>query len=252
MNEGTRRNKRIFWTRLDVIIILIILGGLFALFFPVYLRMNEVFKKNSCESNMKEIGTALALYYGDFNSTLPSSYLIGKDSSWNAVRCRDFARFGWTDYLLPYMKHKDVLWCPSDPLRVADPAKRTGDIGTSYYWKAAVDRAWFGGTDPDGKKWVCRKVDDYKYDADQVIFYERASWHWEEEDKGLSEGVRIICTFLDSHVSVKLLSTAGNAVGSSDPVCIGEPAWFNYDFLKNKQLSKDYHYDPRVYGDNLE
>lgn len=237
-----------------------------AILFPVFARAREAARKSSCQSNMKELGTALSLYYGDYDATLPSSVLYGGSKNWNS---RNFVYFAKNQGVLPpppgvgvngtpqswpmvfykYMLNKDIIWCPSDPVRRNDPS-----AAVSYYYKAAVDCAWYGG--PASKGPVCKKEGDFNFPADQIVFYEHNGWHWGDASKGLANGVTINCLFLDGHIAYKRISSSGYTV-SENPEPLprsgyGEPAWFNYDYANSSAPTVPAAlWNPRQYGDNL-
>jgi hypothetical protein len=213
---------------------------------------------------MKELGTALLLYINDYDAVLPSSVLYARSKMWNKSNFIKFAKlrgnlpptFGnktgnsWPMLLYPHMRNKDIIWCPSDPNR-NDSKYGAKIVAVSYYYKAAVDAAWFGG--PGGKGPVCRKEGDFAFPADQIIFYEHNGWHWGDQNKGLANGVTINCTFMDGHVQAKRIKSSGYTAEENPPEplpkCgIGEPAWFNYDFDKRSgntsESTRSYGYQP--------
>lgn len=250
-----------------VVIIIGILVVVAAIFFPIYQRTFQRTdhygnRKPSCQNNLKELGISIALYYGDFDATLPSSILYGGSKTWKSS---DFMYFAgkegtlpppaatathptWPMLLYSYMKNKDIVWCPSDLDRREDE-----NAVVSYYWKAAIDRAWYG----DAKVKPSRKEGDFDFPADQIIMYERAGWHWGDADKGFADGVTINCLFLDGHVSSRRIANSGYGASENPPTPlpksgVGEPAWFNYDFMTPGAKSvKGQHWDPKVWGDSL-
>lgn len=232
------------------------------------------YSRPSCQRNMKELGTALALYMGDYDGMLPSSGLNGS-KVWNPA---DFTRFAtkrgilpppansqnttWPMLLHTHMKNTDIIWCNHGRQQkvlfweryIADkpPASPAPNTTVSYWYKAAVDAAWFGG--PDGKGSKYRKESDFKYPADQIIFYENAGWHWGEENKGLVDGVTVNVTYLDGHVSAERIVDSGQLPERPDPTAPGEPAWNNFDLKKfkpAKNAARSRYWDPSIYGDAM-
>lgn len=226
----------------------------------------------SCHANIKEMGTALAIYCDDYHGAMPSSAVYG-GKTWDAGMYEHFATLhGVTPppdnaknptlamLLYPTTKNKDIIWCPSlfhkprnflgIPLRDAELSPPTGpDARISYYYKASIDRAWFGGHDAKGK-WSCRLDSDYKSPNNQVVFYENTGRHWNDDGKGLSNGVTINVVFMDGHADARIIVDAGNPKGNSDPLAPGEPAWFNSNFIHNN-LGTGYFFDPRSECDDL-
>lgn len=231
----------------------------------------EAALKSSCQSNMMELALAFELYVSDYNNILPSSYLYGRSKTWNKEHFKAFAsrrgmiptrpyiagNFSWPMLLYPHMKNKDIMWCPSDTSVKNDPAARV-----SYYWKAAIDAAWYGG--PDGKGPICRRLGDLDYPADQIILYERVGWHSGDADKGLVDGVTINVAWVDGHVSAKRITNSGYTSDEvpAEPLPksgVGEPAWYNFDFENSGEyswgsrsnLSTAQLWNPHIYGDSL-
>jgi len=226
----------------------------------VWERAREAERKSSCQNNLKELGLALAMYHSDYDSTLPSSVLYGHTKTWSKKSFKAFASsrgtlppprnaryMSWPMVLYAHLRNADVIWCPSDP--------DSGGKRVSYYYKAAVDAAWYGG--PKGRGLACRKEGDFDFPADQIVFYERNGWHSASASKGLTDGVRINCTFLDSHVAFKEIQDSGYTAAQrpAEPLPksgVGEPAWFNYSFgERNSRFSRGANWNPRVWGDRL-
>jgi prepilin-type processing-associated H-X9-DG protein len=238
-----------------VLIIVLFVGG--AVMYAVLTRSRETDHRVSCQSSLKEVGLYLQMYCDDYGGMLPSSALTG-GTTWSQAKYWAFATLrgilpppqdslwvSWPMVLYPFMKNRDNIWCPQDTSRRDDP-----NATVSYWYKAAVDRAWFGGKDAGGK-WSCKRLQDFKFPAEQIAFYEHTGWHWGDEKMGLSEGAAINVVFLDGHVKAVKLRSAGNAVGESDPVAPGEPGWFAYDCQKKQPLGVGTYFDPRTCGDRL-
>jgi hypothetical protein len=209
--------------------------------------------KAACQNNLKRLGLALQQYTEDYDGTLPSSYLCGQSPTWNK---KDFERFAsirgtrppmknpssqtWPMLLEPYLKYRACLWCPYDPADQNDPNARV-----SYYWKAAIDRAWYGGY---------RKLNDFAFQADQILFYERKNWHY--GSCGLADGNMVHCGYLDTHVRNVCISQSGFRASEKDPGPLpkncGEPAWFNYSMGNKKpQISKGRNWNPKIWADKM-
>ena len=262
-----RRNKRGF-TLIELLVVIAIIAILAAILFPVFARAREAARKSSCQSNMKELGTALALYHSDYDAMLPSSLLVNPGASYSVWVEADYKYFGtrrgvlpprpnvkqtWASLLYPQMKNHDIIWCPSDGGRNDQDANAI----VSYWYKAAADRAWFGD---GGSTWTCRKDGEFEYPADQIVFYEHSGWHWGDQSKAFNEGVTLNATFIDGHVKqIRLKKAAGN--NKNDGAAAGEPCYYNYvnldpqnpgntAFTPTWVASPGTHLDPRYYSDN--
>lgn len=195
----------------------------------------------SCLNNLKEQALAVQVYWNDFDGKLPSSALVSGSKKWNK---NDFAVFGggsgallplpevkrqtYTQVIYDYMKNKDIGSCPNDPMKDVAGAQ------SSYWWKTAVDKAWYGV----GCKKKCQDEKDYAYNADQILLYEHREYH--NGGVSLRDGAQINVVYMDSHVKNITLKNAT----SGDPVNLlaaedGEPMYYNaqYDGETYRNLS---------------
>ena len=108
------RNKRGF-TLIELLVVIAIIAILAAILFPVFSQAREQARKTSCMSNLKQIGTAIAMYSQDWDERYP--YF-----QWSADGLHHGEMF---PYLLqPYIKNWDIFVCPSD-----------GDkFNTEWFW----------------------------------------------------------------------------------------------------------------------
>lgn len=259
------------FTLIELLVVIAIIAILAAILFPVFARAREAARKASCQSNMKEIGLAVQLYQGDYEAMMPSSSLCVSNpaSPVSTFSPAGFAFFAckrgsigatsypghatWATLLYPHMKNKDIIWCPSDPVK-----DETYNATISYFWKASIDYAWFGG--PYGTP-VCRKDGDYEFPANQILFYEHNGWHWGDASRNLGDNVTINCTFMDGHVQPKRIRDTGNLPTTTpSPYSLGgEPQWYNHSYYSpGTPVDGAYYYsvgevswNPQKYGDNL-
>lgn len=69
---ATKNMKRAF-TLIELLVVIAIIAILAALLFPVFSRAKEAAKKTSCLANLRQIGTAVTLYLGDFDDRYPQT-----------------------------------------------------------------------------------------------------------------------------------------------------------------------------------
>ncbi len=96
------------FTLIELLVVIAIIAVLAALLFPVFAQAREKARQTACLSNLKQVGTALALYVQDFDEVFPKAEFWGGGSfseyySWSSRRC-----------LQPYLKNVGVYRCPSD------------------------------------------------------------------------------------------------------------------------------------------
>ena len=80
--------KRAF-TLIELLVVIAIIAILAAILFPVFNQAKEAAKKTSDLSNVKQLGTAMALYLADYDDLYPTAY--GRDNA---------GVWGWTRLML--------------------------------------------------------------------------------------------------------------------------------------------------------
>ena len=96
-----RRTRKAF-TLIELLVVIAIIAILAAILFPVFARAREKARTASCQSNLKEIGLAFAMYRTDYDDRSP---VIGVLVS--GLWCR------WACQVYPYIKNTQIFTCPS-------------------------------------------------------------------------------------------------------------------------------------------
>lgn len=127
------------FTLIELLVVIAIIAVLAAILFPVFARAKEAAKKTSCLSNLKNIGTAFAMYQSDNDDYFPNTNVKGL---WTGKRFRK--------PIMPYLgialqetapgsynmkSISGLLYCPSDP------TKSSFDY-TSYSYVSSLYRPW--------------------------------------------------------------------------------------------------------------
>jgi prepilin-type N-terminal cleavage/methylation domain-containing protein/prepilin-type processing-associated H-X9-DG protein len=105
--------KRIGFTLIELLVVIAIIAILAAILFPVFAQAREAARKASCQSNLKQIGSAWIMYVQDYdeksNNNTWNSSTFGEDPAGGREVRQIFGQ-----RLQPYMKNYNALLCPSD------------------------------------------------------------------------------------------------------------------------------------------
>lgn len=141
--------RRSAFTLIELLVVIAIVAILAAILFPVYARVKEKAKQTTCVSNMRQIGTAFAMYGIDYDDRLPDrrdlkTSLPGGYRPWTSWPPSD-PRAGWAAVVLrPYTKSDAIFSCPSMEGSVVGETvsvKQATTFGTfTRYWLWRFDR----------------------------------------------------------------------------------------------------------------
>lgn len=91
--------KRKAFTLVELLVVIVILGLLFALLLPSLQGVWKTFKRTQCATNLNRIGQAYGMRVSDER--------LGRVGSLRV--------YGWPGFLLPYLENNaDTLICPED------------------------------------------------------------------------------------------------------------------------------------------
>lgn len=93
------------FTLIELLVVIAIIAILAAILFPVFARARENARKASCQSNLKQIGTALRMYAQDYDE------LNLRRRPSGTAPTSEF----WYGPVQSYMKNTQILRCPSYP-----------------------------------------------------------------------------------------------------------------------------------------
>jgi prepilin-type N-terminal cleavage/methylation domain-containing protein/prepilin-type processing-associated H-X9-DG protein len=118
--------KQSAFTLIELLVVIAIIAILAAILFPVFAQAKEAAKKTTCISNLKQIGTAMFLYAGDQDDTLPNATFTplgaGREGGWMYYEnfpANEATHIGdgfvpKKGSIYPYVKSEEVFICPSD------------------------------------------------------------------------------------------------------------------------------------------
>jgi prepilin-type N-terminal cleavage/methylation domain-containing protein/prepilin-type processing-associated H-X9-DG protein len=155
------------FTLIELLVVIAIIAILAAILFPVFARAREKARQASCQSNEKQIGTAMAMYRTDYDETnvrhqsgpcsggSPCGGPVGDIDSLPPGAPGPAGNISWRGAMQPYIKNWQLFICPS--ARTLNGSTRTQLTGCNPaalgYWlvgsnvPSASSPNWFGQSD---------------------------------------------------------------------------------------------------------
>ena len=104
------------FTLIELLVVIAIIAILAAILFPVFARAREKARQTACQSNMRQVGLALAMYAEDYSGLLPLWSLVG--GAPNGAGRRPGRAYTWDEQIFPYSRNNQILICRSNPFTV--------------------------------------------------------------------------------------------------------------------------------------
>ena len=113
-----RRNMPAAFTLIELLVVIAIIAILASIVFPVFAQAREKARSTSCLSNVKQMGTATQMYVQDYDERLffrASATSPSGSRSGAVVPSALQPPVLWWNGIMPYVKNRQILKCPSDP-----------------------------------------------------------------------------------------------------------------------------------------
>lgn len=114
------------FTLIELLVVIAIIAILAAILFPVFAQAREAARASACLSNTRQIGTGQLMYAQDYDEQIVP-WNTARDSDGTAAQIAGV----WTNLIQPYVKNKQILFCPSfNPMntqKAADKGLCDGD-----------------------------------------------------------------------------------------------------------------------------
>ena len=118
------KTRRAF-TLIELLVVIAIIAILAAILFPVFAQAREKARQTACLSNLKQIGTGLAMYTQDYDEMLAGNHLGAPHSNAGDAGMRPRTDIGfldidetrvrrnWARDVQPYIKNTPIYECPN-------------------------------------------------------------------------------------------------------------------------------------------
>ncbi|RYG23819.1 prepilin-type N-terminal cleavage/methylation domain-containing protein [bacterium] len=130
MKRNTRHSA---FTLIELLVVIAIIAILAAILFPVFAQAKAAAKTTATLSNLKQIGTAGAIYLNDSDDVIhPHEFPIPTTDPGNGQLWSPSGRAGWAEIVMPYMKNKQLLFDAARGQTVKV------DTGTDVSWQSLL------------------------------------------------------------------------------------------------------------------
>lgn len=178
------------FTLIELLVVIAIIAILAALLFPVFAQAKRAAKKTVCLSNLKQIGTSIITYMGDYDDVFPSA--LDASDKYASTIWDQFPE--WKDridhmpmlheVLQPYIKSKEIFHCPTDsgaiyldnhyPEKINAASSMYGTFGNSYFFRTEIAFKYFTQT-------------RFQLPANINVLFDGAG-HWHGDGRALADG----------------------------------------------------------------
>ena len=103
--------KRQGFTLIELLVVIAIIAILAAILFPVFAQAREAARTISCLSNTKQLGLGELMYAQDYDEVILPSNTAKGGAAGDPIDVQ--VAGSWVNILQPYIKNKQIMFCPS-------------------------------------------------------------------------------------------------------------------------------------------
>lgn len=238
------------FTLIELLVVIAIIAILAAILLPVFARARENARKATCQSNLKQIASAMLQYTQDYDESYP--YLSTSNdlnnatgwANWDTTWGTKAANYGdqsdgtiWIGCLMPYIKSTQVFACPSSPFL---GSRWQGSFGGQPVTATRPANSYVLNYSQIGKRNIAQVQDTagkvmifehgYSYHVAQWVSWKKQNGfprHWDDwSPSGTSDAQKMPCShfegmnyaFCDGHVKYMMQTYAmGNRQALAGP-----------------------------------
>jgi len=131
------QSKKRGFTLIELLVVIAIIAILAAILFPVFARAREKARTASCQSNLKQLGLAWAMYVQDYDERVPAGCDGATTPSW-------WQSF-WPYRVYPYIKNQQAMVCPSSRWSANGATCLDSGLYGCYTYTYMYNTAYVGG-----------------------------------------------------------------------------------------------------------
>lgn len=225
--KGAYRMRARGFTLIELLVVIAIIAILAAILFPVFAQAREQARSISCLSNNKQIGLGVKMYAQDYDENFPMGTYnaprnwevnpdVEGDLGWNDcwvdgngqgprawkgfnpgdggapfVGCgygAEFYRTLMTVQIGPYLKNKQIFYCPSDKYRTASQNLILRGLQSyqwfpNWVWNANLGAPFGNVVYGDGSTRVLDNPSEKsEFVSERMLFIERGAFGWDGPD----------------------------------------------------------------------